>query len=313
MKFLLTILLLVSCLFTQDLITQPTELYLFKKEIYLLQLDKIEEELFLSPFVQKKPERNNYLNLIKYLNLKELLKIEPIGSFRLSSSNFEMLNVNSSAFWLTPGLKLKSTIPIINDLSSIWLYSWVEFHKHSAVFANSTFIDGQQAYSFPYTLFKYNPNYSAGFYTGSVDPNDGIDFDQSQAGVSILSNNFEFIFGKFNTSFGPFTRGNLSLSKNAPPIEQVFIKLKHKKVIFSYLLGSLDSNIPKNSDFPEDSLYVNQWELFENINFWNFEIPLLSNQLEDIPVGEIELGIYSDLPEGFQFGGTDVIIRLSIE
>jgi len=262
MNFVLLILVLTGYLFSQDLITHPTELYLFKKEIHSLKSSKIEEELFLSPFIQKKPKKNNYLNLIEYLNLEELLKIEPIGSFRLSNSNFEMLDVHSSALWFTPGLKLKSTIPIMNDLASIWLYSWAEFYKHSAIFANSTFIDEQQTYIFPYTLFKYNPNYSAGFYTSSVDPNDGIDFDQSQAGISILSHNFEFVFGKFNTSFGPFTRGNLSLSDDAPPIEQIFIKLKHKKVVFSYLLGSLDSNIPKNDNFLEDELYIDLWALF---------------------------------------------------
>ena len=274
---LLTILLLVSCLFPQDLITDPTELYLIKKEIHSLKSNKIQEELFLSPFVQKKPARNNPLNLIEYLDLKELFKIEPIGSFRLSTSNFEMFPENSSALWLTPGLKLKSTIPIVNDLSSIWLYSWAEFHKHSAIFANSPMS------IFPYKLFEYNPDYSMGFYTGSVGPNEGIDFDQSQAGVSILSNNFEFVFGKFNTSFGPFTRGNLSLSNNAPPIEQIFIKLKHKKIIFSYLLGSLDSNIPKDANFPEDELYIDLWELD------GFDIDLLDgNQLEGIRLPSYE-------------------------
>ena len=238
MNFLLTILVLTAYLFSQDLITHPTELYLFKKEIHSLQSNKIEEELFLSPFIRKSPKKDNYYNISKKIVSNKLFVLEPIISIRYSNSGLEMSDVNSSVYWLTPGLKMTSTISIINDMSSIWLYSWAEFYKHSAVFDESL--------NNPPSLFEYNPDYSTGFYTASVEPNNGFDFDQSQAGVSLLSHNFEFVFGKFNTSFGPFTRGNLSLSNNAPPIEQVFIKLKHKKVIFSYLLGSLDSNIPKN-------------------------------------------------------------------
>ena len=40
-----------------------------------------------------------------------------------------------------------------------------------------------------------------------------------------LSKKFEFVFGKFNTSFGPSSRSNLSISKNIPPFEQVLIKI----------------------------------------------------------------------------------------
>ena len=107
---------------------------------------------------------------------------------------------------------MHSSVPLISDINSVWLYSWTEFYKHSAVFDESI--------NNPAILFEHSPNYSTGFYTGSVEPNNGIDFDQSQAGISLLSNNFEFVFGKFKTSFGPFSRGNLSLSNNAPPIKK---------------------------------------------------------------------------------------------
>ena len=33
------------------------------------------------------------------------------------------------------------------------------------------------------------------------------------------------VFGKFNTNLGPFYRGNLSISDNAPPFHQIFMKL----------------------------------------------------------------------------------------
>jgi len=43
MKISLIILLLFTYLFNQDLLTNPTELYLFKKEIHSLKSNKIKE------------------------------------------------------------------------------------------------------------------------------------------------------------------------------------------------------------------------------------------------------------------------------
>ena len=271
MKISLIILCLFTFLFNQDLLTNPTELYLFKKEIYSLQSNKIEEELFLSPFIRKSPKKEHYYNITKKIVSGKQFVIEPIVSIRFSNSGLEMSDVNSSAYWLTPGLKMHSTIPIINNMASIWLYSWVEFYKHSAVFDESI--------NNPSALFEYNPDYSAGFYTGSVEPNNGFDFDQSQAGVSLLSNDFEFVFGKFNTSFGPFTRGNLSLSNNAPPMDQLFIKLKHKKVIFSYVLASLDSNLPRFHSTPE--LGLEESDLYNDMWDWAHNDLVFSNNLGD--------------------------------
>ena len=137
MKNLLIILFLFSYLLNQDLLTNPTELYLFKKEIYSLQSNKIEEELFLSPFIRKTPKKEHYYNITKKIVPDKRFVIEPIVSIRFGTSGLEISDVNSSAYWLTPGLKMHSTIPIINDMSSIWLYSWAEFYKHSAVFDES--------------------------------------------------------------------------------------------------------------------------------------------------------------------------------
>ena len=76
------------------------------------------------------------------------------------------------------------------------MYSWTEFYKHSSIF--------EHGLNNPDQLFKYNPSHSIGFYTSSIEPSKGYDFDESQAGISILSNSFELVFGKFKTSFGPF-------------------------------------------------------------------------------------------------------------
>jgi hypothetical protein len=51
-------------------------------------------------------------------------------------------------------------------------------------------------------------------------------------------------------------------------MEQVLLKFKHDKFIFSYVLAALGSNIPTN-DITEDSLYVNQWDLFDIPNHGN--------------------------------------------
>ena len=275
------ILFVMNVLFGQGLITNPTELYLFNEEIKALKKNEIREEMFISPFIRKTPNKNKYYNIVQKLisNKNKQFVVEPIVSIRYGKSGLEISDVNSSAYWLTPGFKMHSTIPIISDLTSIWMYSWTEFYKHSAVFDESV--------PNPNALFEYNPTYSTGFYTGSVEPNNGMDFDQSQAGISLLSNNFEFIFGKFNTSFGPFSRGNLSLSNNAPPMDQVFIKLKHKKLIFSYVLASLDSNLPKFTvmgdaqSFSEESLYTDMWYLF---TFSHNNSDILSNQLNNLRV-----------------------------
>ena len=85
-------------------------------------------------------------------------------------------------------------------------------------------------------LSNYNRNYSVEYYEPTKKPNNGIDFDQSQAGISILSSNFQLVFGKFKTNIGPFYKSNLSISENAPNFEQLMLKVNYKKKIyFSYL------------------------------------------------------------------------------
>ena len=90
------LLLLFNNLISQDLITNPTELYLFKKEIQSLESNRIEEELFISPFIRKSPSKYNYYNIIENIISDNKFVIEPIVSVRFSNSGFEVSNVNSS-------------------------------------------------------------------------------------------------------------------------------------------------------------------------------------------------------------------------
>ena len=176
--------------FCQELVTNTSFINVIKNEINSLIDNKINEELFIVPYIQK-PERKKHLNLTAKFIKNQRLVIEPIVSIRFSNSGFEMSDINSKAYWLTPGLKISSTIPVLSQINSVWLYSWTEFYKHSSVF--------EKGVNNPKTLFNYNPDYSIGFYTSSIEPSNGFDFDQSQGGISLLSSNFEFVFGKFNT------------------------------------------------------------------------------------------------------------------
>ena len=261
------LIIIFSTLYCQALITQPSELEIIQNEIKSLRSQVILDELFIKPYIEKKPSNYKTINIIKSLDLKKILMIEPIAAIRINKSQVEL-----AKYWLTPGLKLKSSISLMNMPTSIWMYSWASFYKHSAVYDNFTNPSSYIIAESNDILFNFNPDYSTSFFTRSVEPENGIDFDQSQAGISILSNKFEFIFGKFNTSFGPSSRSNLSLSNNSPPMDQVLLKIKHDKIIFSYVIASLGSNILRKVDFPVDSLYVNQWELFN--------IPIIGNLLE---------------------------------
>ena len=278
---------------------------IINKEIEALKENKIKEELFISPFIEKDPSNIKYFNILNKLDIGETLVVQPVFAIRGSASGFEMyqLTVPSSVYWITPGIKIHSTIPLLKEFKSIWLYSWASFYKHSAYGFNNTQIYVND------NLFSYNPNHSSSFYKGTVSPkNGGMDFDQSEAGVSILSNNFEIVFGKFKTTLGPSSRSNLSLSNNIPPVEQVLLKLKHKKTNFTFLFGRLDSNIPLS--IKSDSLFINQWEWVQNYNFdyqarlSEYDRYISIHRLDIIPISNLRIGLY----ETVIFGGRDIPI-----
>ncbi len=319
MKINLLFVIIFSFVFSQKLITEPSDYLLFNSEIKSLKTGEIKEELFIKPFIEKGKSKNKPYNIVNKLNLKSKFVVEPVMAMRASSVGFELYEYESPGLWITPGIKIHSTIPILKTFKSIWAYSWASFYKHSIVddgypFDYSPFSifpnDGQFASTS--VTFPYNPDYSSSFHTFSQKNSRLIEFDQSRGGVALLSDSFEFVFGKFNTNLGPFYRGNLSISDNAPPFHQIFIKLKHKKVIFTYFLGSLDSNMPNT--ISEDSLYVNAWDLsmsdYMDYYFMN-NVP--SSTLEynryiahhrlDINVNkQFRIGLY----EQVIFGGRDI-------
>ena len=263
----------ISLLFSQRLITEVNEIDKLRFEYESIESNEISDKLFFSPFIQDKPSDKTVS-----IGYKHFLQIEPTFAIRTSNQGFEMFNesyqsdsfslslidmnlgefinpdVNNSMFWISPGIKIHSTIPILSNFSNLWIYNWATFYKHSSYgFDNKSWVDKDTP------LFYYDNEYSIEYYEPTQSPDNGLDFDEGQSGISILSNNFQLIFGKFQTNIGPFYNGNLSISNNSPSFSQFLAKVNFDdKVYFSYLVGSLTSNISK---VYESEAYKDQWDI----------------------------------------------------
>ena len=194
MKFRLIFILfsLTAFMHSQKLIVEYSDLFIIKKEIEALKSKTVKEELYINPFIEKSKNKVEHLNILKKLNLKNKFVVEPVISIRLSHLGFEMLDYPTNAFWMSPGVKIHSTLPLMANFKSIWFYAWANFYKHSAIYDDSNDFTGN--------LFENSPDYSTSFFTQSIEPDNSLDFDQSNAGVALLSNNFELVFGKFKSN-----------------------------------------------------------------------------------------------------------------
>ena len=268
LKHIYILIIFSGLLFSQRLITEVNKFDKLKIEYDAISSNKITNDLFFSPYIQKKPS-----NKIVSLGYKHYFQIEPTFALRLSNHSFEMFSksiiwdqdnefaetvlnneVNKSMLWISPGIKIHSTIPIFRDYTNIWMYNWSTFYKHSAYG-----FGGLQSWVDKDTpLFSYNNEYSIEYYEPTQSPDNGLDFDEGQSGISLLSNNFELILGKFQTNIGPFYSGNLSISDNSPSFTQFLAKVNFdNKIYFSYLLGSLTSYVGKSN---EAYIYMDQWD-----------------------------------------------------
>ena len=324
-KLLLIFLLLTTAVFSQKLIVEYSDLFIIKKEIEALKSKTVKEELYINPFIEKSKNKIEYLNILKKLNLKNKFVVEPVASIRLSRAGFEMLSHPSNALWISPGLKFHSILPLMTNFKSIWLYSWANFYKHSAILED-VFIDSVDD---DVDLFANSPDYSTSFFTQSLEPDNSFDFDQSNAGVALLSSNFELIFGKFKSNFGPFQRGNLSISDYAPAFNQFLIKLKFEKLNFTYLLGKLNSNIPRNLlcesigsqiIITEENIHSDFWDWGDCSDWWpgsnelstdrhtEFNRYVAHHRIDILPKKNIRIGLY----EQVVFGGRDIAFNYMI-
>ena len=303
-------------LFSQRLVTEVNKFDKLKIEYDAISSNKITNDLFFTPYVQKKPSNN-----IVTLGYKHYFQIEPTFAFRLSNNGFEMFSesdqknsideevigdilnkeVNASLLWVSPGIKIHSMIPLFREFTNIWMYNWSTFYKHSAYG-----FGGLQSWVDKDTpLFNYTNDYSIEYYEPTQSPDNGLDFDEGQSGISILSNNFELIFGKFQTNIGPFYSGNLSISDNAPSFSQLLAKVNFdNKIYFSYLVGSLTSYISK--DF-EDDIYSDAWESNEILYYdyiSDISEPMIdryvvNHRFDFLPTERFRIGLY----EQIIFGG----------
>jgi len=245
-KILFLFKLFATFLFNQALITEPSDNYLLHTEFSAIQSKTVVNELYYAPFIEQKPSNDIYYNILKKIKYRNSFVLEPVMAVRYSEFGSNMFQEStlamSPSIWISPGIKIHSTIPILKNFSNIWIYTWSTFYKHSAYGFNGELVSKHPNEP----LFKYNHKYSVNFYEPTKSPDNGLDFDEGQGGISLLSNKFQFIFGKFRTKIGPFLKSNLSISDNAPSFSQFLMKYKfNDKIEFSYLIGSLNSNIPK--------------------------------------------------------------------
>lgn len=238
------ILILISSVFTQGMNFNKFLVYKVNNEILTIQSKELNRSIWHSPVIQNNPEESP-INLFSKWDKR--LRISPVFAFRYSNTGFEIdsTHVDHSVIWLSPGLKINSTIPVISLYSGIMLHIWAEFYKHSAYnISGNSFLDKTDL-----QLFKYHPEYSNEFYTFSRKPENGIDFDESQGGFSIYGSSFTFLFGKFKSSSGSFLRGNLPLSSRIPSYPQFDFKFhssNHWEFTFKtgeLFSGYLDENL----------------------------------------------------------------------
>ena len=320
--------IIITFSLSQKLIIDQNEFDRLRSEYHSLLENKVKEENFITPFVEKKPSIS-YYNILNQFDYKKYLILEPVLSIRNSSNGFEFYNNHDLSLkpvlWISPGIKLHSTIPLIYKGKNIWIYNWASYYKHSAYgfSSNKTFID----YENP--LSNYNKEYAFEYYEPTKSPDNGIDFGYGDGGISILSNDMQFIFGKFNTNLGPSINSNLSISNNAPSFDQLLFKINfNKKLYFTYLIGSLTSYIPKYINYTiseeesvqiinDEILYENQWVVHndypdEFVNEYDnylsqFGVPMheryvVNHRFDFIPKKNFRLGLYEQLI----FGGRNI-------
>jgi len=285
-KISLTITIFISLILSQGLTVDESKTNLINSEIKSIQSRTIDEELFIFP-VREKVAPEQYINLLSGFTSK--ISAEPVLAIKGSSAGFEMdsLYTPSSVLWITPGLKISSNIPIISPLSNVWFYIWGRFNKHSAYG-----FDGGHPEKFQ-NVFKYSPIPNREYLVSTKYPNNGIDFDEGQGGIALISSSFNLTFGKFNSSLGPFFRGNLSLSREIPSFQQFRINAKFgDKIMFTYLVGSLTSD-------ELDSSLFKYFEVDKEVN----RLPMVTrnvvnHRLDFLPTNYFRIGLYEQVISG---------------
>ena len=234
----------VSLIFSQGLDYNADFYDRLFDEINSIENMEISSDLFIYPNIQKK--QDNFYNLI---NSKKF-KIYPVMAIRYSESGFEISEDNSiQTLWVSPGIDIKLNQLLIKSFNPIWINASFKFHKHSAYGINKDINLGSTLLNNAEPLALFNPEVAYGFYSSvKSSSGNGIDFDESIGGISLLGNNFNITFGKFRSSLGPSLYSNLSLSNTTPAFNQLRSYFNFlDKIFFTFIIGDLFSGIEDNS------------------------------------------------------------------
>ena len=280
------IFIFISLIFSQGLDYNANHYNRFLDEIFAIDNQEISSSLFIYPIVEKK--KNNFYNLVT--NKNNQFEVYPVMAIRYSYSGFEMNeNIPIKVLWLSPGLDVRFNQLLLNShntFNPIWINASFKFYKHSAYGINENLNLGNTFNNNNHPFSLYNPDYSYGFYKPvQSSSQNGVDFDESIGGLSILSNNFDITFGKFRTSLGPSFYSNLSLSNTVPAFNQLRLHFKFlDKMFFTFITGDLFSGIEDDSvDY-----YGNNRELILTRKIFNHRLDFILSK-------NFRLGIYEQI------------------
>ena len=76
-------------LYTQKLITEINDFDKLKIEFNAILSNKVSEALFYTPYVEKIPGKK-YINVLKTLDYKQYLELEPVFAIRISNHGMGM-------------------------------------------------------------------------------------------------------------------------------------------------------------------------------------------------------------------------------
>ena len=317
LEFILTkkifIFIFIGYLFSQYVFDSNSDKRYALREIKLIEGELEPIDLLHSPYIDYKQK----LYRIDFLKNNKL-SVAPVIALRYSKSGFEMdSSLTNDKVWMTPGVKIRSLIPITynNFPTGITIISWFDFYKHSAYglkerisdnyisirslssyLCNSYDDEERCSSSLQHAnyYFKYNPLYFNEYASKSKWPDTGIDFDESKGGVVIDGKNFDLFYGKFRSSIGPFKSGNLSISQTAPSFQQLKILWTfNSKYNFSYLIGSLNSNV---IDWDKTiGSYNNLNGVERNINYFSYIERYIVNHRFDYRTSNFRIGFYEQV------------------
>ena len=270
-------LILTNLLLSQGLDLNKSLYFYHSEEIKAIENKNIPVQLFISPAIELKKKK--YYNFIND-NYSDL-QIHPVMGLRYSNVGFEINDKSpQQVLWVSPGLNIKFNKLLFNFLNPVWINASFAFYKHSAygiyekLSTNNTLNnDGSNEPVKP--IFHYNPFFSYGYHNSvQTDDKNGIEFDESIGGISIISNNFDVSFGKFRSSLGPSSYSNLSLSNHIPAFNQLRVNYAYMNdIFFTFIIGDLFSGIDDNSSYYEGRLKSVSRKLFNH----RLDFKLLNN------------------------------------